>query len=1155
MNIKQNKRGKRKNSKNFKKTLRFLGVNAAGLHSKILSFKKVLSELKPSVFFLEETKMKFEGKIKIENYSIFEKVRQKRSGGGIALGCIKDLNPIWVREGEADLEALSVEISVKNMKIRCCVAYGYQENESIEKKNSFWKYLDEEVINAKSSGSGLIIQMDGNLWAGSQIIPNDPRQQNRNGKLFEEFLYRNQHLTVVNALNLCEGVISRQRKSEKSVLDFFIVCSLVLPHVTRMVIDQENKFVLTNYKQVKKNGKAINSDHSTEFMDVNLKIVSEKPRRKILWNFKNKSAQSRFKKLTSETTDFSACFDNNLSVFEQINKWREVFNLNVSSAFKRIRITKTPKIKLFPSKISELIDKRNKLSKSEENVKELSKLDEEISNLEAEVNYQKIKNNFESLSQDPENVNISEIWKKMNKLWPKFGPTLPTAKKNHNGKVVSDPKELKKLLAKEYKDRLRTRPLREDLIESEKRKKLIFELKMSLAASMKSKKWTILDLEGALCDLKNNKSRDNEGLINEIFKIGVIGEDLKKSLLLLFNRLKEEQIIPIFMNYANVTTVPKKGSKLLLENERGIFRVSVLRSILMRLIYNEKYEEIDGNMSDYQMGARKNKGCRNNIFLINGIIHDVMTSKKKTPVLFQIYDYKQMFDAMHLEKAISDIYDVGVSDDNLSLLYKANNDVRMAVNTPDGLTDRQRVENVVLQGDTWGSLLASVQVDWICKEVANTDYGYKYMDKLPVTLLGLVDDLIGVSEVGYKAQQLNAVLNVKTAENRLQFGVSKCKSLIVGKNLSNMINTKLSVDKWNVNYSENDLVETYHGRVDIEQTDQVKYLGFILSNKGSNMPHIKEIKKKSIWIIRKIFAKLESLHLKKYYFQSAIIFLNVILRSSILYACETFYNLKEIEIRQLERIEEGYLRMMFKTSKGCPITQLYLESGQFPARFAIKKCRLLFLKCLLEENPESLIYKFLKLQFENPTKGDWASSCLDDLRALEINLSLEEIEKTTKKQFKEIVNQSIKQKAFEYLENKRKSKGKEIRYTELKMAEYLQPGYVNITLTEQRGIFSLRNRMIEISENFSTKIKKEICNCGEELSMKHIYMCEYLSEFKNRETPIFEQIFQENISEQKEIYKIFEEKYRRKLEHIDRIQTNVICCKDPLSCTGTAMDK
>ena len=103
------------------------------------------------------------------------------------------------------------------------------------------------------------------------------------------------------------------------------------------------------------------------------------------------------------------------------------------------------------------------------------------------------------------------------------------------------------------------------------------------------------DLEDALSDLKKNKSRDHEGLINEVFKKEVIGDNLKKSLLLMFNQLKTEKIIPLFMNYANVTTVHKKGSRLLLKNERGLFRTSVLRSILMRLIYNEKYPTIDSN--------------------------------------------------------------------------------------------------------------------------------------------------------------------------------------------------------------------------------------------------------------------------------------------------------------------------------------------------------------------------------------------------------------------------------------------------------------------------------------------------------------------------------------------------------------------------------
>ena len=75
------------------------------------------------------------------------------------------------------------------------------------------------------------------------------------------------------------------------------------------------------------------------------------------------------------------------------------------------------------------------------------------------------------------------------------------------------------------------------------------------------------------------------------------------------------------------------------------------------------------------------------------------------------------------------------------------------------------------------------------------------------------------------------------------------------------------------------------------------------------------------------------------------------------------------------------------------------------------------------------------------------------------------------------------------------------------MAEYLHPGYVNITQDEQRGIFSLRNRMIEISENFPNKIKKEKCNCGKELSMKHLYLCDFSSEIEEKDKPTFEKIF------------------------------------------------
>ena len=106
------------------------------------------------------------------------------------------------------------------------------------------------------------------------------------------------------------------------------------------------------------------------------------------------------------------------------------------------------------------------------------------------------------------------------------------------------------------------------------------------------------------------------------------------------------------------------------------------------------------------------------------------------------------------------------------------------------------------------------------------------------------------------------------------------------------------MDSWivkhelNLETGEAELIENYGGPIPIEKVKEQKYLGFIISSSGNNMANINELKKK------------KSLTLQKYYFECGIIFMNVMLRSSILYACETYYNFKENELRHIERIEE-----------------------------------------------------------------------------------------------------------------------------------------------------------------------------------------------------------------------------------------------------------
>ena len=56
-----------------------------------------------------------------------------------------------------------------------------------DKKVKFWNFNEKEALNAWNNGLGFIFHCDGNLWAGSDLIPGDPRTQNKNGKIFSRF--------------------------------------------------------------------------------------------------------------------------------------------------------------------------------------------------------------------------------------------------------------------------------------------------------------------------------------------------------------------------------------------------------------------------------------------------------------------------------------------------------------------------------------------------------------------------------------------------------------------------------------------------------------------------------------------------------------------------------------------------------------------------------------------------------------------------------------------------------------------------------------------------------------------------------------------------------------------------------------------------------
>ena len=118
---------------------------------------------------------------------------------------------------------------------------------------------------------------------------------------------------------------------------------------------------------------------------------------------------------------------------------------------------------------------------------------------------------------------------------------------------------------------------------------------------------------------------------------------------------------------------------------------------------------------------------------------------------------------------------------------------------------------------------------------------------------------------------------------------------------------------------------------------------------------------------------------------------------------------------------------------------LYLTLGQVPARFAVMKIRLMFLKYILDEEDRSMISRVLQLQVKQPTKGDWASSCLADLKLIKLTETFQDIKLMKKNKFEKIISTKIDIAALEFLTSRQKRKGSEMFYSEIIMSEYLMP--------------------------------------------------------------------------------------------------------------------
>lgn len=100
-------------------------------------------------------------------------------------------------------------------------------------------------------------------------------------------------------------------------------------------------------------------------------------------------------------------------------------------------------------------------------------------------------------------------------------------------------------------------------------------------------------------------------------------------------------------------------------------------------------------MDHFQVRSQKGRNIRDHTLVLHAVLHEARCKKLNIDVT--CYGIGQCFDALWLHEVINDLYDSGVRNSSLNLLFEGNSKARMSVKTVFGPTERALLENPVIQ--------------------------------------------------------------------------------------------------------------------------------------------------------------------------------------------------------------------------------------------------------------------------------------------------------------------------------------------------------------------------------------------------------------------------------------------------------------------------
>ena len=287
-----------------------------------------------------------------------------------------------------------------------------------------------------------------------------------------------------------------------------------------------------------------------------------------------------------------------------------------------------------------------------------------------------------------------------------------------------------------------------------------------------------------------------------------------------------------------------------------------------------------------------------------------------------MYDFKTRFDSLWLEDALNTLWDVGVENELLYIIYLLNKNGNITVNTPFGPPERFTIEKLVKQGTVLGPVLCSTSIGDYCKDKMNPDSG-TFVEKVEIRPLAFMDDLNDINTLPGRMINLNNNAVHFEKLRRLQFGTDKCEILKVGKKMVTLPKLELHAEE-------------------IEEKKVVKYLGDYF-NSDLVDKRIRSITS----TITDIIAFCSDLSLGNFEVHIMLQLYESIFLSKLLFNSQSWSKIKKKELEDLQHVQLRMLKQVMKVPYTTPTAGIFLKLGLLPIEHLINQRKLAFLHHIL----------------------------------------------------------------------------------------------------------------------------------------------------------------------------------------------------------------